>query len=128
MIGGVFQSGGNYPAPYNNGYMATDFINGWMRWVQVDANDAITATGNFIQVNESVERMLDVEIDPASGDLYYVTEHINFIDGSVFRISYLPESTPRRSRSGRLRQRHRPLSHPGAGSPWSIWRPGTTPR
>jgi glucose/arabinose dehydrogenase len=118
VIGGVFQSGGNYPPPYANSFFAGDFINGWARWASVDTSDAIVANGDFVTVNASTEHIVDLECDPISGDVFYVMQG-NAIDGGIFRVRYLAYPTPRAfscradSATGTT---HHPI--PGAGSPW----------
>jgi glucose/arabinose dehydrogenase len=119
VIGGTFQTGGNYPPPYAGGYFVTEYINGWTRFVNVNASDAIVGSGDFLTVNNTVERVLDLEVDPASGDLFYVTEQVGGVSGSVFRIRYNPTSTPRLA-SWRADSASGVAAYPspGAATPW----------
>jgi glucose/arabinose dehydrogenase len=68
-IGGAFYMGGSYPAAYHGRYFHADF-SGWMRVITVDASDQVTATADFMTGGE---RPVDVEVDPATGDLYYIS-------------------------------------------------------
>src|SRR4029077_9816882 len=74
--------------------------------------------GDFVTVNASTEHIVNLECDPISGDVFYVTQG-NGTDGGVFRVVYLAYPTPRAfacradSATGTT---HYPI--PGAGSPW----------
>jgi glucose/arabinose dehydrogenase len=113
MIGGTFQVGGNYPAPYAGAYYAVDYIDGWIRWIQFDASDQMTAHGNFLT---DTDQPVDIGCDPASGDLYYVSQG----SWEVRRIRYIENFSPSAlslradSASGTGA-----YDTPGASSPWA---------
>ena len=81
-IGGVFYTGTSYPTLFQNRYFVGDFGFGWIRMVQVDANDNVISTGNFI---DGAGGVVDIEADPISGDLYY----IDIVSGTINRVRYV---------------------------------------
>ena len=112
VIGGGFQSGGNFPAPYLGAFYAVDFIQGWIRWIQMDSTNHVASYGNFVT---GVNWPVNVENDPASGDLYVVS----YSDNMVLRIRYQPVAA---AKSVTVRADSAngsgPYPIPGAGSPW----------
>ena len=111
-IGGVFHAGSTYPEPYAGSYFVADFSDGWIRWVKVDSLDHVIGAGDFIS---AADGPVDIEWDPASGDLYYAS----YFTHQVRRIRYVLGGEPR-SVSFRADSAngagHYPV--PGAGSPW----------
>lgn len=83
VTGGVFYEGTTYPAPYAGSYFIGDFATNWIRAVQVDANDNVVGISDFIT---AADGPVDIEVDPISGDLYYVALHAN----EVRRIRFTP--------------------------------------
>jgi len=110
--GGTFHQGSAYPAPYAGSYFVSDYVSGWIRWVQTDPNDNVVSYGNFVS---EAGGPVDLELDPPSGDLFYVSIY----QGEVRRIRYLLSNEPRAvfvradSASG-----SGPYPVPGAGAPW----------
>ncbi len=111
-VGGVFHEGTTYPAPYAGSYFVSDYSYGWIRYVQVDANDNVTQTGEFIT---GADEPVDIEWDPISGDLFYVS----MLNNQVRRIRYLLSTQPHalgvRADSA---VGAGPPPVPGAASPW----------
>jgi hypothetical protein len=75
-IGGVFYTGTSYPASYQNRYYLADYGVGWIKSIQVDANDNVVSVTNFIS---NAGGIVDVEADPVSGDLFYIDINSNLI-------------------------------------------------
>ena len=80
-IGGAFYTGTSYPAEYRGRYYLADFGAGWIKRIEVDANDNVLSVNDFISGAGAV---VDVEVDPTSGDLYYV----DIVTQSINRIRY----------------------------------------
>ena len=84
-IGGVFYTGTSYPPSFQNLYFLADFGRGWIKAIQVDANDNVVNTNNFI---DDAGGVVDVERDPVSGDLYYIDiysstiQHVRYVTGN----------------------------------------------
>ena len=86
-IGGVFYTGISYPAAYQNRYYHADYGRGWIKSIQVDANDNVISTSDFI---DNAGGVVDVETDPATGDLYY----INISASAILHIRYVSGNRP----------------------------------
>ena len=86
-IGGVFYTGDTYPAAYRGAYFIADFGKGWIRRVLVDAADNVVGTNTFV---DDAGPVVDVEADPANGDLYY----IDIGSARVNRIGYSSGNLP----------------------------------
>jgi glucose/arabinose dehydrogenase len=69
IIGGDFYTGTEYPEEYQGKYFLADYSWSWIRWVEVDVFNNIVDWGDFI---EGASGPVDIESDPATGDLYYV--------------------------------------------------------
>jgi glucose/arabinose dehydrogenase len=82
-IGGVFCSGISYPAAWQGLYFLGDYGTGWIRALRMDANDNLVSVSDFVTSGGGV---VDIETDPATGDLYYVD-----INASAIRhVRYAP--------------------------------------
>ena len=81
-VGGVFYEGLCYPELYQGAYFFLDYINGWIRVIEVDANNAFVDMHAFA---ENVGGPADLEADPFTGDLFVVKVN----EGWIQRISYL---------------------------------------
>jgi glucose/arabinose dehydrogenase len=86
-IGGVFYEGTSYPAEYLDAYFFADYTSGIMKVLQVDGGDALLDVLDF---GANLGAVVDVEAEPASGDLVYVS----IGDGNVRRIVYDNPSPP----------------------------------
>ena len=80
-IGGVFYTGTSYPPAYQGRYYVGDWTNGWIRAVQVDANDNVLGWSEFLT---GAEGPVCIDVDPATGDLWYIALFAN----QVRRIRY----------------------------------------
>jgi glucose/arabinose dehydrogenase len=74
VTGGVFYTATSYPEDYQGRYFIGDYVRSWIRMIEVDDDDEITGWGDFIS---GAEGPVDIEVDPASGDLYYVAIFAN---------------------------------------------------
>jgi glucose/arabinose dehydrogenase len=81
VIGGVFYTGTSYPEAYRNRYYVADFVGDWIRAVEVDDNDQVVGWSEFITGAGSP---VDLEIDPATGDLMYIA----FFENEVRRVRF----------------------------------------
>jgi len=80
-IAGAFYTGTQYPPAYRNKYFHVEFTFGWIRVLSMDANDQLTGAQAF---GEAMAGPVDLEADPVSGDLHYVSIYT----GEVRRIRY----------------------------------------
>ena len=69
-VGGVFYTGDAYPEAYRGRYFIADHVQGWIRTIEVDAQDRILGWGDFAS---DAEGPVDLEVDPSTGDIYYVS-------------------------------------------------------
>jgi len=81
VIGGVFYSGTSYPEAYRNRYYVADFVGDWIRAVEFDENDQFVGWSEFIT---GAGGPVDLEIDPATGDLIYIA----FFENEVRRVRF----------------------------------------
>lgn len=101
-IGGVFYSGTAYPVAYRDCYYIADLYGGWIRKIDVDAGNNVTGWSEFIT---SASGPVDIEADPASGDLFYIA----FFPKQVRRIRYVgPNAAPEVTQPAELRVTSRP--------------------
>lgn len=81
VVGGVFYTGADYPDSYHGRYFVGDYVQGWIRTIEVDDEDGLTGWGDFAT---DAEGPVAIETDPATGDLYYISIFRN----EVRRIRY----------------------------------------
>lgn len=81
-IGGTFYSGTMYPPQYRDRYYVADWGEGWIRAIEVNAADSVLGWSEFVSLGSGP---LDLETDPASGDIFYVA----FNSEEVWRIRYV---------------------------------------
>ncbi len=67
--GGVWYTGTDFPATYQNTYFHADYGNGWIRHITVDANDNPTSVNAFI---DNAGPVVFVATSPIEGSLFYV--------------------------------------------------------
>ena len=100
VAGVAFYQGDTYPSKYRGACFVADYESHWIIALYVDANDTLilpvqTAIEKFA---DGIARPVDLEIDPATGDLLYVS--LEARDGGpqklgeVNRIRYLPGNKP----------------------------------
>jgi glucose/arabinose dehydrogenase len=92
VIGGCFYSGSSYPEAYQGRYYVADLISGWIRKIDVDANNNLLGWSEFVT---AVSGPVNIVPDPVTGDLYYIAYFLN----QVKRIRHLgavgaSEATP----------------------------------
>ncbi|MES2731966.1 MAG: PQQ-dependent sugar dehydrogenase [Bacteroidota bacterium] len=68
-IGGAWYSGQSYPSDYRNGYFHADYVQGWVRFFQMDGFDKPIKVVSFISSQANVTNMA---VHPKNGNLYYV--------------------------------------------------------
>lgn len=68
-IGGVFYTGSSYPTSYQGRYFIGEYLRSWIRKIEVDGDDNVVGWDDFVS---SAEGPVDIEADPATGDLYYI--------------------------------------------------------
>lgn len=84
--GGDFYTGQLYPEPYRGAYFLADFTFGWIRRIEVDADDNVTGWADFI---EEAEGPVHITTDPVTKDLVYIALWAK----EVRRIRYGSESS-----------------------------------
>ena len=80
-IGGAFYNGSQYPAGYQGKYFFMDYGQNWIKFAAVDGNDNVLSVSDF---GTDLEGPVDLEVDPVTGDLIYVSIYTN----QVRRIRY----------------------------------------
>ena len=86
IIGGAWYSGTNYPSGYRDRVFFADYPRGWIRTARLDAAGNVTSVGDF--VNTGAGTPVDLEVDPATGDVWYVSindsriRHIRYATGN----------------------------------------------
>ena len=85
-MGGVFYTGTDFPAEYQNSYFFADYGEAWIRNMSLDGADNPVAVRNFVN-NGSVA--VSMATNPAMGGLYYV----NF-PSEIRRIYYSANQPP----------------------------------
>jgi glucose/arabinose dehydrogenase len=81
-IGGSFYNGTLYPVGYQAKYFFMDYGQNWMKFATVDGNDNVLSVSDFAT---GLEGPVDLEVDPVTGDLVYVSIYTN----QVRRIRYV---------------------------------------
>lgn len=85
-IGGKFYTGTHYPANYLNKYFACDFADGWMKVANFDTSGTLLSLTDF---GTGFAGPVDIESDPRTGDLYYVSIY----DNQIRHIRYAADTT-----------------------------------
>jgi hypothetical protein len=80
-IGGVIYNGTIYPMAYRDSYFYADFWSGWINILKVDVANQMVNSFGFA---DGISSLVDLEPDPVSGDLFYVT----YADSKLWRITY----------------------------------------
>ncbi len=83
-VSGVFYGGACYPAPWQGAYFFADYAQGWIKALEVDAQDNLVAMHGFAT---DADNPVDFAAHPATGDLHYVAIHA----GEIRKISYINE-------------------------------------
>lgn len=81
-LGGTFYTGALYPTAFQNKYFAIDFGQNWIKVADIDT------LGNLISLTpfgDALEGPVDLERDPYTGDLIYVSIYT----GQIRRIRYV---------------------------------------
>lgn len=81
---GVFYEGGDYPPEYVGRLFVGDFVDDWIVTMSFDENGQLATVDPFIQ---SAGGVVDMEIDPATGDLWY----ISYFDEEIYHVEYEPK-------------------------------------
>jgi glucose/arabinose dehydrogenase len=83
-VGGVFYTGHCYPSEYQGRYLFGDYLLGWIMAMEVDEQDQFV---NLMPFASGLGRMVDLEVDPETGDLYYLA----ILQGKMLRIVHDPK-------------------------------------
>jgi glucose/arabinose dehydrogenase len=87
VIGGELYLGGSYPIEYQDRYFFADFILGWIRTLQLDAEGQPVAVRDFAQLDSGPVALAR---HPLRGELYLAS----ILDGRILRLRYNPNQTP----------------------------------
>ena len=68
-IGGAFYSGDQFPPDYQGRYFHADYTSGWIRMIEVDANNTVVSGEAFAT---GVNGITDLEYDPLTQQFYFV--------------------------------------------------------
>jgi hypothetical protein len=94
-VGGTFYTGTLYPPAWQNRYYLADWDNGWIRAVQMDANNNVLGWATFVT---NALGPVTVRAEPGTGNLYF----ISLFTDQVLRVRYTgavgvdPAAAPRR--------------------------------
>lgn len=86
--GAVVYTGTSYPPIYRNALFFCDYGKNWIKCAQLDANLNVTS---IVPFGSFMDRPIDLQVDPASGDLVY-TSFLGL--GEIRRIRYLGNNLP----------------------------------
>jgi glucose/arabinose dehydrogenase len=89
VVGSAFYQGPNYPSSYDGDLFVADYAQRWIKQLDVDDNDAVTAVEDFASGDDDF-RPVDLLLAP-DGNLHYVNIASDFAvpSGSVRRILYV---------------------------------------
>ncbi len=85
--GGVFYTGGGYPAQYRGRYFFGDYAAQWLKVATVDSLDRLVSLQEFAGALDSP---VSFAVDPISGDIFYASVYT----GQVRRIRYVGGEAP----------------------------------
>ena len=71
VVAGAFYTGAGYPALYRNSLFVADFVEGWIWTLELNINDQVVGGAPFI--TSGADTPVDLEIDPVTGDVWYVS-------------------------------------------------------
>jgi glucose/arabinose dehydrogenase len=80
-VGGVFYTRNHYPTTYHNQYFYADYGKDWINVAVVNGADQLQ---QVIPFATNADGPVDLEVEPVSGDLYYVA----IVTGDIFHIRY----------------------------------------
>src|SRR4051812_10234441 len=80
ITGGVFYTGGQFPASYDGAYFFGDYVAGWIRYLQLNGSNAVTGQGGFAT---NADGPVAIEVGP-DGKLYYLAINV----GQLRRIGF----------------------------------------
>jgi glucose/arabinose dehydrogenase/PKD repeat protein len=78
-IGGVWYTGQQYPAQYQNTYFHADYGAGWIRYLIFNTENQASFIGSFMTGGEN---LIGLATHPVTGDIYYVNWY------GIYRIAY----------------------------------------
>ncbi|HET9517622.1 MAG TPA: PQQ-dependent sugar dehydrogenase, partial [Actinoplanes sp.] len=81
--GGMFYAGTAYPADFQDAYFYADYAKGWIRYLNVDANDVLVQ-GSVTSFESAADGPVDLELG-ADGNLYY----LSIETGQLRRVRYI---------------------------------------
>jgi len=90
-LGGVAYPGGEYPPEFTNQIFFADYADNWIRTLVLDGQ------GDPIEVRDfafDIDRLVDLEVHPVTGDIHYVGLGLVHGSGHVSRIRYGLNLTP----------------------------------
>lgn len=85
--GGVWYTGADFPPEFRDVYFHADFVGGWIRAVQFDAQDNPVAVRVLVPENQG-GAIVDLETNPVLEGLYYI-RYNDFGDSEIRRIVYV---------------------------------------
>src|SRR5262249_23713396 len=71
IVGGTWYTGAHYPSAYRDRLFFADYPRGWIRTAQLDDAGNVAGVQDFI--NSGGNRPVDLEVDPTTGALWYVS-------------------------------------------------------
>lgn len=83
IIGGTWYDGDNFPEKFQNSYFFADFDMDWIKSLKLDSSNGIQKINDF-SISPATNDMLDMNVNPENGKLYYIDYH----GGKIVEISY----------------------------------------
>ncbi len=80
-VGGCFYTGTSYPPAWQGRYYVADWTDGWIRAVEVDANDDVLGWADFVT---NALGPVTVQAEPATGNLHFISLFTN----EILRVRY----------------------------------------
>ncbi|MBO0936294.1 RICIN domain-containing protein [Fibrella sp. HMF5335] len=86
---GAYYNGTVYPTAWQNTYFFADYGANWIRAATLNANGTVSTVRDFLP-NDTGKGIVDVEMNPLDGALYYV----NINTGEIMKIAYAANRPP----------------------------------
>ncbi|MDF1798495.1 MAG: PQQ-dependent sugar dehydrogenase [Planctomycetota bacterium] len=91
-MGGVWYSTGNYPDTFNRSYLFSDYADSWIKNLGFDPAGQPRKIG---KVAEAIGKVVAMETDPISGDVYYLQLSVlPMLPGVLVHLAYYPGNVP----------------------------------
>jgi PKD repeat protein/glucose/arabinose dehydrogenase len=87
IISNLIYDHASIPVPWGGRHLIMDYVEGWIRALEIDESDQVHSVVDFA---EGMSFPTDLELDPATGDLYWVS----IAEGTIHRIRWIAGDVP----------------------------------